>query len=71
MPSLRQLTQTSPYMHDGSLETLRNVVDHYSNIDLNRIHSDGTLILSSLNLTEQESEDLVAFLESLSTPLQK
>ncbi len=69
VPSLRQLTQTSPYMHDGSLQTLRDVVDHYSNIDLDRIHSDGTQILSPLNLTEQESRDLVAFLESLSTPL--
>lgn len=68
VPSLRQLTQTSPYMHDGSLGTLRDVVDHYSNIDLDRIHSDGALVLRPLNLTEQESRDLVAFLESLSTP---
>ncbi len=68
VPSLRQLTQTAPYMHDGSLSTLRDVVDHYSNIDLDRIHSDGALILSPLNLSEQESSDLIAFLESLSTP---
>ncbi|MEX0343623.1 MAG: cytochrome-c peroxidase [Rhizobiaceae bacterium] len=67
VPSLRQLTETAPYMHDGSLETLRNVVDHYSTIDLERIHSDGVLVLRPLNLTEQESQDLVAFLKSLST----
>lgn len=67
VPSLRQLTQTAPYMHNGSLETLRDVVDHYSRIDLDRIHSDGALILQPLDLTEQESRDLVAFLETLST----
>jgi len=66
VPSLRQLTQTAPYMHNGSLKTLRDVVDHYSDIDLDRIHSDAVPILKPLNLTEQESNDLVAFLESLS-----
>lgn len=68
VPSLRQLSQTGPYMHNGSLETLRDVVDHYSTINLDRIHSDGVLVLRPLNLTEQESQDLVAFLNSLSTP---
>ena len=68
VPSLRQLTHTAPYMHDGSLATLQDVVDHYSNIDLDRIHSDGALILRPLNLSEQETTDLVAFLEALSTP---
>jgi len=67
VPSLRQLTRTAPYMHNGSLKTLRDVVDHYSNIDLERIHSDAVPVLAPLNLTERESEDLVAFLESLST----
>ena len=68
VPSLRQLTLTAPYMHDGSLKTLQDVVAHYSNIDLDRIHSDATPVLAPLNLTEQESNDLVAFLKSLSTP---
>ena len=69
VPSLRHLTQTAPYMHNGSLKTLRDVVDHYSNIDLDRIHSDAVPVLKPLNLTEQESNDLVAFLESLSGPM--
>ncbi len=68
VPSLRQLTETAPYMHNGSLETLRDVVAHYSNINLDRIHSDAVPVLAPLNLTEQEIDDLVAFLESLSTP---
>ncbi|MEP0521908.1 MAG: cytochrome c peroxidase [Hyphomicrobiales bacterium] len=69
VPSLRQLTSTAPYMHNGSLKTVRDVVDHYSNINLDRIHSDAAPVLSPLNLTEQESEDLVLFLKSLSTQL--
>ena len=72
VPSLRQLTQTAPYMHNGSLTTLYDVADHYSNIDLDRIHSDGVPVLSPLNLNGQEREDLVAFLKSLSaTPPMK
>lgn len=66
VPSLRQLTQTAPYMHNGSLENLQDVVDHYSNINLDRIHSEAVPILSPLKLTAQESKDLVAFLRSLS-----
>ncbi len=68
VPSLRQLTSTAPYMHNGSLKTLRDVVDHYSNINLERIHSDAVPVLSPLKLSDQESEDLVLFLESLSAP---
>jgi len=65
-PSLRNLTLTAPYMHDGSLPTLRDVVDWYSDFDPNRLHSDGEAILKPLNLNEQQRNDLVAFLESLS-----
>lgn len=65
VPSLRQLRHTAPYMHNGSLATIRDVVDHYSAIDLDRMHSDGALILRPLKLTEQERQDLAAFLETL------
>jgi cytochrome c peroxidase len=64
-PSLRNLVLTAPYMHNGSLATLRDVVDHYSNLSPDRLHSDGEAILKPLKLTDQESRDLVAFLESL------
>ncbi|MEQ8396066.1 cytochrome c peroxidase [Thalassobaculum sp.] len=66
VPGLRNVAQTAPYMHDGSLPTLHDVVDHYSNIDLERLHADGEAILVPLRLTEAEAADLVAFLESLS-----
>ncbi len=65
-PSLRNLVYTAPYMHDGSLATLREVVDAYADIDPERIHSDGEAIIRPLALDDQGREDLVAFLESLS-----
>ncbi|MFY0615401.1 MAG: hypothetical protein JXQ99_27985 [Hyphomicrobiaceae bacterium] len=65
--SLRQLTWTAPFMHNGSLASLEAVVTHYSNINLDRLHSDGVRILEPLRLSEQEIGDLVTFLQTLST----
>jgi cytochrome c peroxidase len=65
-PSLRNLALTAPYMHNGRLTTLRDVVDHYSTVSPVRLHADGEAILRALKLTERESHDLVAFLETLS-----
>ena len=64
-PSLRNLALTAPYMHNGRLATLRDVVNHYSSISPDRLHSDGEAILKPLKLSEREAQDLVAFLESL------
>jgi cytochrome c peroxidase len=66
VPSLRNLALTGPYMHNGRLATLRDVVKHYSEISPDRLHSDGEAILKPLGLSERETGDLVAFLESLS-----
>jgi cytochrome c peroxidase len=66
VPSLRNLKLTAPYMHNGSLATLRDVVRHYSELDEDRLHADGERILKPLRLSEAESSDLVTFLESLS-----
>lgn len=68
VPSLRSLTATAPYMHDGSKASLRDVILHYSQLDEDRLHSDGEAILKPLNLSEAEIADLQAFLESLSVP---
>ena len=65
-PSLRGVAKTAPYMHNGSIATLEGVVDHYSNIDMERLHVDGEAILRPLGLIKQEVVDLVAFLETLS-----
>jgi len=66
VPGLRNVALTAPYMHNGSIASLREVVQHYSDIDEERLHLDGEKILRKLNLTPAEIDDLVAFLESLS-----
>ncbi len=68
VPSLRNVAATAPYMHDGQLPTLQAVVEHYSRMNPERLHADGEQILKPLALTEQESADLVAFLQSLTDP---
>ncbi len=68
-PSLRGVVETAPYMHDGSLGDLNAVIRHYSKINTERLHADGEAILLQLNLSEQEIEDLVAFLMTLSKAL--
>jgi cytochrome c peroxidase len=66
VPSLRNLESSMPYMHNGSLASLRDVVKHYSEISPDRLHSDGEAILKPLHLTDGETADLVAFLQTLS-----
>ncbi len=68
VPSLRGAARTAPYMHDGSLATLRDVVRHYSNLPEDRLHADGERIIKPLGLDKYQVDDLVAFLESLSAP---
>jgi cytochrome c peroxidase len=65
VPGLRNVAQTAPYMHSGRLATLTEVVRHYSDLNLDRLHADGESILKPLRLSEAEITDLVAFLESL------
>jgi len=65
VPGLRNVALTAPYMHNGSLATLRDVVHHYSELNEDRLHADGERVLRRLNLTRRESEDLVVFLQSL------
>lgn len=66
VPSLRNAARTAPYMHNGSLATLRDVVRHYSQLDLDRLHVDGERILRPLDLDKYDVDALVGFLESLS-----
>jgi cytochrome c peroxidase len=65
IPGLRSVSRTAPYMHNGSLQTLEDVIEHYSHIDMDRLHTDGELILKPLNLSNQDARDLVRFLETL------
>jgi len=65
VPGLRNVAQTAPYTHHGRLATLNDVIRHYSDMDPDRIHSDGVAILRPLKLDAGELRDLAAFLESL------
>ena len=62
-PTLRQISQTAPYMHDGSLNTLTEVVERYNNGGVSNPYLDKKI--RPLGLTDQEKKELVAFLESL------
>jgi cytochrome c peroxidase len=68
VPGLRGAMLTAPYGHDGSLPGLADVVRHYSEIDLERLHADGESLLRPLHLDAQQSADLIAFLRTLSEP---
>ncbi len=63
-PTLRQIAQTAPYMHDGSLPNLEAVVDFYDRGGKPNPHLDP--LMKPLRLTPQEKEALVEFLRSLS-----
>jgi cytochrome c peroxidase len=62
-PTLRDLTRRGPYMHDGSLETLADVVRHYAAGGAKDKRLDGKL--HAFEASDQDVADLVAFLESL------
>ncbi len=64
-PSLRELKYTAPYMHNGLFETLDHVLDFY-NVGGGPAPGKSPL-LKPLGLTEQEKQDLKAFLERLSS----
>ncbi len=69
MPTLRGLTFTGPFMHDGRFKTLKEVVDFYNKGGEKNSHLDK--LMKPLNLKENEVEALVAFLKSLSRPAEE
>lgn len=80
-PSLRNIAVTAPYMHDGSIATLEEVIDHYARggrlvpegteIDGQDVSGDGrdnpnkSAFIGGFELTEQERADVLAFLRAL------
>ena len=75
VPSLRNIALTAPYMHDGSIATLREAIAHYQ--AGGRTISEGEYagvgsanpyksgFIKGFKITESEIDDLIAFLESL------
>lgn len=63
IPTLRNVELTAPYMHDGSMKTLEQVVDHYN--AGGEIHPNKSPKIRPLGLTQTEKSELVQFLKSL------
>ena len=70
IPSLRNIALTAPYMHDGRLQTLEDVLDHYSesiketdNLDTRLRGSDGSA--KQFNIPSSEKKAIIAFLNSM------
>jgi cytochrome c peroxidase len=64
-PTLRNIAATAPYMHDGSMATLWDVMDHYNKGGVPNPNLDGGM--QRLGLTEPQIDDLVAFMETLTS----
>ncbi len=62
-PSLRNISLTAPYMHNGSFTSLREVVEFYNNGSITNENLDP--LIKPLHLSNQEVDDLTVFLETL------
>lgn len=77
-PTLRNIAYTAPYMHDGSIATLEEVIDFYAAGGREvqegpwpgdgRTHKNKSLFLHGFSLSEEEKAALLAFLHTLSDP---
>jgi len=75
-PGLRNIAETAPYMHDGSIATLNAVIDHYAaggrEISAGPLAGDGSrnpyksVFIREFELSNTQKEDLIAFLRALS-----
>lgn len=67
-PSLRNVAETAPYMHNGAFQTLEEVMDFYNNgggVGHGLSYVNQTLPSDSLGLTDKEIEDVIAFMKAL------
>jgi cytochrome c peroxidase len=68
-PTTRNVALSAPYMHDGSLATLEEVVEHYDKGGIPNKNLSAKIV--KLNLTAQEKADLVAFMKACTGPFPK
>lgn len=72
VPTLRNIANTAPYMHNGIFNTLSEVVNFYNRRDLDGVvpevseNVNNVLDIGGLGLTNGEIQDLIAFLNTLS-----
>ena len=62
-PTLREISKTAPYMHDGRFATLEDVIDHYNKGGVKNPFLDNQIV--PLDLSKEEIKDLIAMLRSL------
>jgi cytochrome c peroxidase len=77
-PTLRNVAVTAPYMHDGSVATLEDVLDHYArggrnvtggpNAGDGALHPNKSLFVRPFSLSTQERSDVIEFLNALTDP---
>ena len=63
VPSLRNVGVTAPYMHDGSMKTLKDVIQHYN--EGGKQHPNKSVLIMPLDLSQDEMDALEAFLLTL------
>ncbi len=63
IPSLRNIALTAPYMHDGSISSLVEVIDHYSNGG--KDHRNKSSLINGFEITNSERKAIIAFLNTL------
>jgi cytochrome c peroxidase len=63
VPSLKHVALTAPYMHDGSISTLQEVIEQYNQGGEGHMYQDARI--EPLGLSENECDQLLAFLETL------
>lgn len=70
VPGLRNVAVTAPYMHDGSMKTLREVISYYNDIYLQVPHpiNEDSLVRQKIELSNQDIQDIENFLISLTAP---
>jgi cytochrome c peroxidase len=68
-PTVREAARTAPYFHDGSARTLMEVIEHYVTGGVVRTNLSPSM--KPLDLTATEKEDLVLFMQALSSPFMR
>ncbi len=63
VPSLRNVTLTAPYMHNGGFPSLESVIDHYASGGFE--HENKDPLIQGFSLSESQKQDLLAFLAAL------
>ena len=63
VPTLRNVALTGPYMHDGSMNTLEEVIDHYASGGSGHVNKSDKI--TGFEISETEKAQLIAFLNSL------